>query len=131
MDKAYQRISRIENFFSILLTKARVTDNLCIGNLPAAIDSGWKTMVLVDVISPRDLDSHAEGTVNVFLYAKSTDSKGTKPVKVLNKMEEILDKTINENYDPHYVLRTNWRDADYDKTRNYYYNVVNIGITIK
>ena len=94
MNNTYKTISRAENFFSMLLTKANISDNLFIGNMPATIENSWKDMILVDVISVNEYNAYAKGSANVFLYAKSVDSRGTKPVKELYKMELALDKAI-------------------------------------
>lgn len=115
----------------MLLTKANISDNLFIGNMPATIENSWKDMILVDVISVNEYNAYAKGSANVFLYAKSVDSRGTKPVKELYKMELALDKAIESCNDRHYVIEVNYRDSDYDQSRNYYYNVVNIDITIR
>lgn len=131
MANIYRTTSRTENFFSMLLTKAGISDNLFIGNMPATVDSSWKDMVLVDVLSIKDYGAYAKGSANIFLYAKSVDSHGTKPVKKLYKMETALDKAIESCNDAHYVVDVNFRDADYDQNRNYYYNVINISMTIK
>lgn len=45
MGNIYKTTSRAENFFSMLLTKAGISDNLFIGNMPATVDSSWKDMV--------------------------------------------------------------------------------------
>lgn len=115
----------------MLLTKAGISNNLFIGNMPATVDSSWKDMVLVDVLSLKDYGAYAKGSANIFLYAKSVDSHGTKPVKQLYAMELALDKAIESCNDLHYVIEVNFRDADYDQNRNYYYNVVNIGLTVR
>ena len=90
MGNIYKTTSRAENFFSMLLTKAGISDNLFIGNMPATVDSSWKDMVLVDVLSLKDYGAYAKGSANIFLYAKSVDSHGTKPVKRLYAMELLL-----------------------------------------
>ena len=54
MDSKYKTTSKVENFFSMLLTKAAISDNLFIGNMPATVESNWKEMVLVDVLSMKD-----------------------------------------------------------------------------
>lgn len=74
MDSKYKTTSKVENFFSMLLTKAAISDNLFIGNMPATVESNWKEMVLVDVLSMKDYGAYAKGSANVFLYAKSVDS---------------------------------------------------------
>ena len=48
----------------MLLTKAGISDNLFIGNMPATVDSSWKDMVLVDVLSLKDYGAYAKGSAN-------------------------------------------------------------------
>ena len=131
MNSIYKTTSKVENFFSMMLTKAKISDNLFIGNMPATVESDWKDLVLVDVLSINDYGAYAKGSANVFLYAKSIDSHGTKPVATLYKMELALDKVIKSCNDRHYSIDVNFRDADYDQNRNYYYNVINIDITVR
>lgn len=131
MDNIHKRTSRIENFLNMLLTKANITDKLFIGNLPAIIGKEWDEMILIDVLKSTDYDSHADGTANVFLYAKSKDSLSRKPVAELDRMESELDALIAESEDRHYVIEVNWRDSDYDSNTKYYYNIVNLSITIR
>ena len=131
MGNIYKTTSRAENFFSMLLTKAGISDNIFIGNIPAAVDSNWKDMVLVDVLSLKDYGAYAKGSANIFLYANSVDSQGTKPVKELYRMELALDNAIESCNDDHYVIEVNFRDADYDQNRNYYYNVYNVQVIIR
>lgn len=131
MGNIYKTTSRAENFFSMLLTKAGISDNIFIGNIPAAVDSNWKDMVLVDVLSLKDYGAYAKGSANIFLYAKSVDSQGTKPVKELYRMELALDNAIESCNDDHYVIEVNFRDADYDQNRNYYYDVYNVQVIIR
>lgn len=114
----------------MLLTKADISKNLFIGNLPAAMESGWSDMILVDVMPVRDYDAYARGSVNIFLYAKATDSLSRKPVKKLNDMETALDKAIRECQNANYSININFRDSGYDQNRNYYYNVTNLQITV-
>lgn len=131
MVDTYRTTSRVENFFSMLLTKAAVSGNLFIGSLPATVDSSWKDMILVDVLSIKERGGYARGSANIFLYAKSVDSYGTKPLKKLYGMELALEKAIDSCNDRHYSIEVNTRDSDYDQNRNYYYNVVNVNITVR
>ena len=127
----YKTTSKLLNFFSMLLTKSGISENLFIGNLPATVDSSWKDMILVDVLAIRDYGAYAKGQANIFLYCKSIDSYGTKPVASLYKMELALDKAIKSCNDRHYSIEVNTRDSDYDQNRNYYFNVINISITVR
>lgn len=131
MMNIYKRTSRIENFFSMFLTKAGLSENLFFGNLPAIIESEWEDMVLVDVLKTTDYDAYAQGTVNIYLYSKSTDNLSKKPVKALYRMETELDAAINSVNDNHYSVEVEWRDNGYDDSRNYYYDCVNVSVTVR
>lgn len=131
MEQKHKRVSRIENYLSMLLTKAGISENLFIGNMPATMSSGWSDMVLIDVLQSKDYDAYAEGTANIFLYAKALDSLSRKPMRKLDMMEQALQDALDSANDKHYVVSVNWRDSDYDENRNYYYNVVNINVTAR
>lgn len=130
MNSEYARTSRVENFFNMLLTKYAVSKNIFL-ELPVIIKKEWNDMVLIDVGSGINRNASYSYSVNIFLYARPKDELQQKNVKVLDKMEALLDKAVNENHDEHYVVRVNWRDADYDATRNFHYNVINIETTVK
>jgi len=131
MEQKFKRISRVENHFSMMLAKAKISSHVFFGNLPATINSEWSDMVMVDVQAMHDYDSHAKGSVNIFLYAKSTDDESSKPVAKLNAMEVALDKALEETYSDHYIMQTQFRDNGYDTNAKYYYNVVNVEIIAK
>lgn len=63
----------------MLLTKAAISDNLFIGNMPATVESNWKEMVLVDVLSMKDYGAYAKGSANVFLYANQLTVTARSP----------------------------------------------------
>ena len=44
-----RRLSRIENFFSMLLTKGKISDNIFVGELPPTTSKNWDDFVNVDV----------------------------------------------------------------------------------
>lgn len=131
MESEYKRTSRIENFFSMMLAKANIAKGIFFGNLPAKINRSWDTMILVDVNSMKDYDSHETGSVNVFLYAKAEGENSEKPIKKLYQMESSLDNAIESSSDEHYAIRANWRDGGYDQARNFYYNIVNVSVIVK
>jgi hypothetical protein len=131
MDSKYKRTSSVENFFSMMLTKANMAKGVFFGNLPAKINRSWDTMVLVDMNSMKDFDSHVSGSVNIFLYAKAEGEISEKPIKKLYQMESLLDNAIESSSDEHYVIRANWRDGGYDQSRNFYYNIVNVSVIVK
>ena len=51
-----------------------------------------------------------------------------KNVKVIDAMEEKLDEAIKNSTSEHYSVTVNFRDADYDNTRNFHFNVVNVRV---
>jgi len=113
----------------MLLAKAKISDHVFFGNLPAVLESEWTEMILVDVLKVTDYGAYAKCTANVFLYAKATDNLSRKPIKKLNSMEVALDKAIEANYDKNYSVEISWRDNDYNEDTDFYYNVVNINVT--
>lgn len=131
MDSTLQNISRVENFLSMTLTKSKVSKNIYVGNLPAAIDKGVDDMVFIDVFKVYDYDSHGEAQANIFMYARPTGTALKKNVKLLNQMEDALTESIKgvEHGKP-YAASIIYRDSGYDNNRNFHYNVMNIKIII-
>lgn len=128
MEDVQKRISRVENFFSMLLTGKGISDNVFVGELPATVDKEWTNIVLVDVNRQTDYDSHGFGSASIFLYARPTGKYLKKNVKELDRMEDELNAVIKECQDSDYVLSFNWRDSGYDTNRNFHYNVVNVNV---
>lgn len=131
MDEKAKRLSRIENFFSMLLTGKGISDHIFVGDLPPTTGRSWQNMVLVDVNRQTDYGSHSSGSASIFLYARP---KGTGPVKnvaMLDSMEEALDKAVKEAQDNNYVIDENWRDSGYDNDRNFHYNIVNVSVLVR
>lgn len=132
VDGKYTRVSRVENFFSMLLTRYEVSNNIFVGSdLPPTISKEWDDMALIDTSSLGDYDAFTYGSVNVYLYARPTGTTLRKNVKVLDAMEEALDRAVSECADAHYTLRVNWRDHDYDSSRGFHYNIVNVEVKIR
>lgn len=129
MDKKYQNISRIEDFFFTLLS-GKVSDNIYPNNLPISIMAEWKDIVVIDVASAvRDLDAYGSGIVLVYIYAKPLDN-GIKNVKHMNAMEDQLHDCISNSIHPHYVIRKGSAYSDYDESRNLHCNIYEINLTI-
>lgn len=126
----YARVSRVENFMNMLLTKYKVSEHLFVSNLPVTIRSEWEDMVLIDVGRGTDNNAYNSFSVNVYLYAKPRGDLQQKNVKTIDAMEEAFGTAIAECNDKHYHPIINWRDADYDTTRNFHYNVVNLTIMV-
>lgn len=125
----FARVSRVENFMSMLLTKYRISKHIFL-SMPVTIRSEWGDMVLIDVGKGKDMDAYNQFSVNVFLYAKPVGELQQKNVKRLDKMEELLENAVMECNDTHYHPSVNWRDADYDDTRNFHFIVMNLSVTV-
>lgn len=126
----YARVSRVENFMSMLIAKQGISRHVSIDSMPVTIRAEWEDMVLIDVGKGKDMDAYNQFSVNVFLYAKPKGDLQQKDVKKLDWMEELLDKAIGECNDTHYHPSINWRDSDYDDIRNFHFNVINLSVTV-
>ena len=126
----YARVSRVENFFNMLLTKYAVSKQLFISQLPVTIKPEWNDMVLIDVGSGTNYDSHRRFSVNIYLYGRPIGDLQKKNVKVIDAMEALVLKAISECSDRHYHPSVNWSDSDYDTTRNFHFNVINVTVLV-
>ena len=126
----YARVSRVENFFNMLLTKYAVSKQLFISQLPVTIKPEWDNMVLIDVGSGTNYDSHRKFSVNIYLYGRPIGDLQKKNVKVIDAMEELVLKAVSECSDKHYHPSVNWSNSDYDPTRNFHFNVINISVLV-
>lgn len=129
--RKYKRVTYVEQYLSVLLTKGQISKVIRIGNLPATLDKTWSDMVLVDVQPVQDYDAYAKCNVNIFLYAKPVDRQNTKPFKRLDEMEDILDSLVNSKWDKHYTLVPNWKSQDYDNNIGYFFICANISVIVK
>ena len=78
-----RRLSRIENFFSMLLTKGKISDNIFVGELPPTTSKDWDDFVNVDVGQQREHGGYSSGYANIYLYARP---KGTPLRKNVNNL---------------------------------------------
>ena len=121
-----KRIAYIENFFSILLTNAGISDNVFVGTLPPTTDSEWDDMVCVEVQKMVDYNAYSTGSVLIYLYARPTGTPARKNVSLLNDMEKALSAAIEGSADKYYSFYEQWRDNGYDDDRNFHYNVISL-----
>lgn len=126
--KAQRRMSRIENFFSMLLTKGKVSDNIFVGELPPTTSKNWNDFVWVDVGQQRDHGGYASGYANIYLYARPTGSPPRKNVARLDKMEDILDSVIDDSKSEHYTIQEQYRDSGYDSNRQFHFNMISVSV---
>ena len=126
-----RRLSRIENFFSMLLTKGKISDNIFVGELPPTTSKNWDDFVNVDVGQQRDHGGYSSGYANIYLYARPKGSPPRKNVALLDKMEEALSNAIGTSNDTSYSIKELYRDCGYDTNRQFHYNIVSVSVFTK
>lgn len=126
-----KRVSYIENFLSVLLTTAEVSDNVFVGTLPPTTDSEWEDMVCIEVQKITDYTAYSTGSVLIYLYARPTGTPSRKNVTLLNTMERKLSEAVESNKGGYYSFYEQWRAVDYDDDRNFHYNVISLHFTVR
>ena len=126
--RTQRRLSRIENFFSILLTNKGISKNIFIGELPPTTDKDWDDFVNVDVGQQRDKGAYSSGYVNIYLYARPNGTPLRKNVKLLDKMEGALDDIINGSNDKDYTIHELYRDSGYDSNRQFHFQMISVSV---
>ena len=119
-----RRLSRIENFFSMLLTKGKISDNIFVGELPPTTSKNWDDFVNVDVGQQRDYGGYSSGYANIYLYARPKGTPLRKNVKLLDKMEGILDDVIKQSNNKDYTIQVLYRDSGYDSNRQFHFQMI-------
>lgn len=126
--RTQRRLSRIENFFSILLTNNGISKNIFIGELPPTTDKDWDDFVNVDVGQQRDKGAYSSGYVNIYLYARPKGTPLRKNVKLLDKMEGAIDNIINGSNDKDYTIHELYRDSGYDSNRQFHFQMISVSV---
>ncbi len=129
--KTQRRLSRIENFFSMLLSNKGLSDNIFIGELPPTTNKDWEDFVNVDIGQQRDYGGYSLGYANIYLYARPKGALRRKNVKTLDKMEGILDMIIDEANSEDYVIQELYRDSGYDTNRQFHFDMISVSVTVK
>jgi len=129
--KEQRRLSRIENFFSMLLTKKGLSDNIFVGELPPTTSKSWDDFVNVDVGQQRDHGAYSSGYANIYLYARPKGTPLRKNVKQLDKMEGILDDLINGSNDKAYCIQELYRDSGYDSNRQFHFQMISVSVIVR
>lgn len=122
------RLSRIENFFSMLLTKGKISDNIFVGELPPTTSKNWDDFVNVDVGQQRDYGGYSSGYANIYLYARPKGTPLRKNVKLLDKMEGILDDVIKHSNNKDYTIQVLYRDSGYDSNRQFHFQMISVSV---
>lgn len=123
-----RRLSRIENFFSMLLTKGKISDNIFVGELPPTTSKDWDDFVNVDVGQQREHGGYSSGYANIYLYARPKGTPLRKNVKLLDKMEGILDDVIKQSNNKDYTIQVLYRDSGYDSNRQFHFQMISVSI---
>lgn len=129
--KTQRRLSRIENFFSMLLSNKGLSDNIFIGELPPTTNKEWEDFVNVDIGQQRDYGGYSLGYANIYLYARPKGALRRKNVKTLDKMESVLDMIIDEANSKDYVIQELYRDSGYDTNRQFHFDMISVSVTVK
>lgn len=129
--KTQRRLSRIENFFSMLLSNKGLSDNIFIGELPPTTNKDWEDFVNVDIGQQRDYGGYSLGYANIYLYARPKGALRRKNVKTLDKMESVLDMIIDEANSKDYVIQELYRDSGYDTNRQFHFDMISVSVTVK
>lgn len=129
--KTQRRLSRIENFFSMLLSNKGLSDNIFIGELPPTTNKDWEDFVNVDIGQQRDYGGYSIGYANIYLYARPKGALRRKNVKTLDKMEGVLDMIIDEANSKDYVIQELYRDSGYDTNRQFHFDMISVSVTVK
>lgn len=123
-----RRLSRIENFFSMLLTKGKISDNIFVGELPPTTSKNWDDFVNVEVGQQRDYGGYSSGYANIYLYARPKGTPLRKNVKLLDKMEGILDDVIKHSNNKDYTIQVLYRDSGYDSNRQFHFQMISVSV---
>lgn len=129
--KTQRRLSRIENFFSMLLSNKGLSDNIFIGELPPTTNKDWEDFVNVDIGQQRDYGGYSLGYANIYLYARPKGALRRKNAKTLDKMEGVLDMIIDEANSEDYVIQELYRDSGYDTNRQFHFDMISVSVTVK
>ena len=123
-----RRLSRIENFFSMLLTKGKISDNIFVGELPPTTSKDWDDFVNVNVGQQREHGGYSSGYANIYLYARPKGTPLRKNVKLLDKMEGILDDVIKQSNNKDYTIQVLYRDSGYDSNRQFHFQMISVSV---
>lgn len=123
-----RRLSRIENFFSMLLINGKISNNIFVGELPPTTSKDWDDFVNVDVGQQRDHGGYSSGYANIYLYARPKGIPLRKNVKLLDKMEGILDDVIKNSNNKDYTIQVLYRDSGYDSNRQFHFQMISVSV---
>lgn len=129
MSKNSINISKIETYLHGIIDNV-VSNNTYVGTLPNTVQSSWNDMCLIDCgATIQDWDAFGRGVVLVWLYARPLPN-GAKNVALLSAMESKLNEVIDGAVSSIYHINRRNTYTDYDTTRQWHCNIVEINILI-
>lgn len=122
-------ISNIETYLHSIMDGI-VSENTYAGTLPDTMKSEWNDMCLIDCCNKlHDFDAYGQGTILIWLYARPR-SNGTKNVAIMNDLENKLNYVIQNASNANYSFSRGATYTDYDSTRQWHCNIVELNILI-
>ncbi len=122
-------ISNIETYLHSIMDGI-VSEHTYAGTLPDTMNSEWDDMCLIDCGNKlHNLDAYGQGVILIWLYARPR-SNGTKNVATMSKLEENLNDVIKNASNNDYVITRGLTYSDYDTTRQWHCNIVELNILI-
>lgn len=122
-------LSKIEDFLHSAI-RGTVSDNVFAGDPPDTLKSSWEDMVVIDCgASIKDMGAYSVGRVLIWLYSKPY-SDGRKNVARMERLETALDDVIRSSSTDTYRIARDSTYTDYDSTRKWHVNIVELIIKI-
>lgn len=112
----------------MLLTKGKISGNIFVGELPPTTSKDWDDFVNVDVGQQREHGGYSSGYANIYLYARPKGTPLRKNVKLLDKMEGILDDVIKHSNSKDYTIQVLYRDSGYDSNRQFHFQMISVSV---
>lgn len=129
MDKNRFNISSIESYLYSIINNI-VSDNTFVGTSPETLSDSWKDVCVIDAGSSiADMDAYGRGVVLIWLYARPL-ANGAKNVAHMSVLETKLNEVIESANDGIYHINRRNIYSDYDATRKWHCNIVELTIKI-
>lgn len=121
-------VSKIESFMVSIL-EGNVGEAVYVGNPPSTIATSMNSFSVIDVNNVEDLDAFGRATVLVYLYGRP-NANSTKKAALISAMATKMNELIENNTSNNYQLERRSTYSDYDSTRNWFYDVVEVIVKI-
>jgi hypothetical protein len=129
MDKKHLNISKIETYLHSIIDNI-VSNNTYVGTPPETIKEDWDDICVIDVgPNIKDMDAYGKGVVLVWLYARPL-ANGAKNVAKMSELETKLNEVIKNAHDRTYRINRGATYSDYDSSRKWHCNIVELNLII-